>query len=235
MDNINKMFSKITPKYDLMNHVLSFNFDRSWRSKAAEETLIPKDEYSVLDVAAGTGDLSIAVDRIARKKGKKAKVYAYDFNKDMLALAKEKFGEEGLENIKIEHGNAFDIRHKTGSLDVVISGFALRSFRYSKDGRKGLQKFISESYRVLKPKGKVVLLDMAMPDNMLQRAFFSVYSVPMLIMGSFVDRYTYAWLVRTIKSFDKKMLVSMINSTGFRNTKIRSLRSGIAYLVTAEK
>lgn len=235
MDEINNMFSKISQQYDLMNHVLSFNFDKNWRSEAAKDTLIQKKKYSVLDVAAGTGDLSIAVSRAADENGKKAFVYAYDFNKNMLAIADEKFRREGIKNIKIEHGNAFKIGHKTGSLDIVISGFALRSFFYSKGGKKNLQKFITESYRVLKPKGKVILLDMAMPDSKPQRAFFRVYSLAMLAMGSFVDRETYAWLVKTIKSFDKKVLVSIMRSSGFRNIKTRSLRSGIAYIVTAEK
>ena len=235
MDDINEMFSKITPEYDLMNHILSFNFDKSWRSEAAQEAIIPRKEYGVLDVAAGTGDLSIAVSNSAQQKGKNVMIYAYDFNKDMLAIAKEKFRKCGLENIKIEQGNAFKIDHKRSSFDIVISGFALRSFRYSKSEKNGLQKFISESYRVLRPNGKVVLLDMAMPDNAFQRAFFNVYSIPMQIMGSFVDRDTYSWLVRTIKSFDKKELVSIIRSVGFKNIKIRSLSSGIAYLLTAEK
>ena len=160
----------------------------------------------------------------AEERGKKVKVYAYDFNKDMLAVAKEKFAKEGIKNIKIEHGNAVDIKHKSGSIDVVISGFAMRSLMYSKGGKKNLQKFISEAYRILTPKGKVILLDMAMPDKKLNKEFFKVYSVFMVAAGSFVNKDTYAWLVRTIKSFDKNMLADMMKSTGFRNVKVRSLK-----------
>ncbi len=235
MDKINKMFSKISPEYDFMNHLLSFNFDKSWREEAAKEAIIGKKEYSVLDVAAGTGDLSIEVAKIAENKGKKARIYAYDFNKDMLAIAKDKFKKEKRGNITIEFGNAFHIKHKAGSFDIVISGFGLRSFMYSKGGKKNLQKFVSESYRVLKPGGKVILLDMAMPDKKSQRSFFKAYSVVMLVIGSFVDRETYAWLVNTIKAFDKKELVRMMESSGFKDAKIRSLRSGIAFVATAEK
>jgi demethylmenaquinone methyltransferase / 2-methoxy-6-polyprenyl-1,4-benzoquinol methylase len=232
---INEMFSKIYQRYDLMNHILSFNFDKSWRDEAARDSMIAKEHYSILDVAAGTGDLSITINKMASKRGKKVYIYAYDFNKDMLAVAKEKFKRENMHNVKIEVGNAFSLKHKSRSLDVVTSGFALRSFFFSKGGKRNLQRFISESYRVLKPNGRIVLLDMAMPDGKSQRAFFRAYSYAMLAMGSFVDLDTYAWLVRTIKTFDKKQLVRMIESTGFSNVKIRSLRSGIAYIVTAEK
>ena len=229
------MFSRISSKYDFMNHLMSFNFDKSWREEAAKEAMLPKKRYTVLDVAAGTGDLSIAVNRMAQGRGKDVHIYLSDFNKDMIAVAEQKLEKEGTRNIKTEIVNAFRIAHKSNSLDMLISGFGLRSFAFSKGGKKNLQKFISESYRVLKPKGKIVLLDMALPENEFQRIFFRLYSILMLTMGSFVDRSTYEWLVRTIKAFDKKEFIDMMKSSGFRNIKTRSLASGIAYLVTAEK
>ncbi len=229
------MFSKIYLKYDLMNHLMSFNFDKDWREDAANEVIIEKDKFNVLDVASGTGDLAIAINKAAQAKHKKVYIYAYDFNADMLDMARSKFRQEGMVNVKIEIGTAFKIAHKSNSVDVLTSAFALRSFANVKGDKRGLQKFISESYRVLRPGGKVVLLDMAMPDKEYQRSFFKIYSYVMLAMGSFVDRDTYAWLVRTIKSFDKKKLVKDMKSAGFKNIRYRSLKSGIAYLVTADK
>ncbi len=234
-DEINTMFSKIYQKYDFMNHLFSFNLDKSWRDEAAKEAIITKERYVVLDVASGTGDLAIAISKIAKESDKKVRVLAYDFNKDMLAVAKEKLGRECINDIEIELGNAFDIKHKASSFDVLTSGFGLRSFVFSKGGKRNLEKFLAESYRVLKPNGKIVLLDMAMPDEASQKAFFKAYSVFMLAVGSLVDRETYSWLVRTIKAFDKKELIGAMNSSGFRNTKIRSLRSGIAFIATGEK
>lgn len=234
-DKINKMFSKIYVRYDIMNHLLSFNFDKGWRREAAKDAMIQKDKYTVLDVASGTGDLAIDVSRMAKTHNKHVQIYAYDFNKDMLNIADEKFRRANITNIKNEVGDALRIKHKSNSIDVLTTGFALRSFLHSREGKKGLQKFISESYRVLKPHGKAILLDMAMPDRRSERAFFKVYSHLMLAIGSFVDKDTYAWLVHTIKSFDKKELIRMVKASGFRNVKIRNLRSGIAYIVTAEK
>lgn len=234
-EEINKMFSKISSKYDFMNHLMSFNFNKAWREEAAKEAMLPKKKYTLLDVAAGTGDLSIAISRMAQSRGKEVYIYLSDFNKDMLALAEQKLEKERARNIKTEIVNAFKITHKSDSLDLLTSGFGLRSFAFSKGGKKNLQKFISESYRVLKPNGKIVLLDMALPNNEFQRIFFKGYSALMLAMGTFVDKSTYEWLVHTIKAFDKKELVKMMKSSGFRNITTRNLKSGIAYLVTAEK
>ena len=234
-EKINGMFSKIYKRYDLMNHLLSFNFDKSWRKEAAKDAMIPKRRYVILDVASGTGDLAIATSKMAIDNGKKTHIFAHDFNKDMLALAKEKFRAQGIKNIKVELGNAFHIKHGKNSIDVITSGFALRSFINAPGGKKNMQQFLSEAYRTLKPKGKVVLLDMAMPDSKLDRIFFKAYSVLMLAIGSFVDKDTYAWLVRTIKAFDKNELLEMMKSTGFRDVRIRSLKSGIAFIATGQK
>lgn len=232
---INRMFSKIYQNYDFMNHLFSFNFDKLWRSEAAKESLLPKMRYDVLDVASGTGDLAIAVSRSATSNGKQVKIFAYDFNKDMLDLADLKFSKMGIRNIKNELGSAFRIRHKSGSFDVITSGFALRSFANSKDEKNGLKKFLAESHRLLRPGGKIVLLDMAMPDDPLQKAFFSVYSHVMLSIGSLVEGDTYAWLVRTIKEFDKKRLAKLMSSAGFKNVRVRNLPSGIAFIASAER
>jgi demethylmenaquinone methyltransferase/2-methoxy-6-polyprenyl-1,4-benzoquinol methylase len=234
-EEINEMFSKISQKYDLMNHLMSLNIDKSWREEAAREAIVNKEKYNVLDVAAGTCDLSIAISRMVAQNGKRVSIYASDFNRGMLTLGEEKIKKNGIANVETELGNAFEMGHLANSLDVVTSGFALRSFAFSKSKKDGLRKFISESHRVLKPKGKIVLLDMAMPKKKSQAAFFNAYSVIMQALGSLVDAQTYSWLVRTIKAFDKKELVSIMRSSGFKNIRIRDLKSGIAFLVTAEK
>ena len=236
-DKINKMFSKVSGSYDFINHLMSFNIDKNWRRACAEQALSGAGgKLKILDIAAGTGDLSITVAEMAASRGKTATIYASDFNKEMLGIAKKKISSMGLaECIKTEEGNAFEINHHSGTIDVLTSGFALRSFFFSDGTGKNMKKFLSEAYRVLKPGGRTVLLDMALPDNPSQNAFFRVYSNFMLFVGAFVDRETYGWLVKTITEFDKKLLKSMMEKEGFRNVKIISLKSGIAYLAYGEK
>lgn len=234
-EDVNKMFSRIHRRYDMMNHLLSLDFDKGWRKAAATEALMPQEEYSVLDVATGTGDLAIDVDRTARKNGKRIAVLGTDFNEDMISIAKAKARRLGLDNIRFETSSAFSMPSKDGSFEVVTSAFGLRSFEFPGEGSSGLHAFLSESYRVLKKGGKAVLLDMAAPDSGIQRSFFHAYSRLMRAMGILVDRSAYNWLTDTISRFDKKKLTAQMEQVGFRNVRIRSLRSGIAFIATGEK
>lgn len=228
------MFSRISDSYDAMNHILSVNFDKTWREIAAREAILPKKKYSVLDIAAGTGDLSLSISRLAEREEKELRIFASDINKEMLEIARRKIKLSGKKNITILLEDALDLNHKSGSVDVVTSAFGLRSLASIRNG-KGLEKFVKESYRVLNKGGRIVLLDMASPENAAQKAFFDFYSVIMKALGSLVDRKAYSWLVGTINSFDKKELIRIMKESGFREIKSKSLTSGIAYLITAKK
>ena len=96
-------------------------------------------------------------------------------------------------------------------------------------------RFLSETYRVLKPGGRAVLLDMALPSKPSERMFFRIYSHFMRFVGFFVDNETYGWLVKTISKFDKEKLKSMMAEKGFKNVSITELKSGIAYMAYGEK
>lgn len=232
-EEINTMFSRIHAKYDIMNHLMSLDFDKGWRREAALEALMPMKSYRVLDVATGTGDLAIEVERAASENGKDVSILGSDFNKDMVAIAKEKIRRRGLGRISLEVSSAFSMPSRSDSFEVLTSGFGLRSFEFS--GKGGLEDFVSEAYRVLRRNGKAVLLDMAMPDKGAQAAFFKAYSGVMKAVGSLVDKQAYDWLVETISRFDKEKLLDEMRSAGFRNVQLKSLRSGIAFIATAEK
>ncbi len=233
-DEINRMFSKVSGSYDTMNHILSFGIDNEWRRDAAKAALMPQKRYRVIDLATGTGDLAIEVGRLAAKSGKDISITGSDFNREMLLAAGKKIRSRGIRNISLEKADAFNLKNKQDSFDVIVSGFGLRSFEFAKGGG-GMRKFLSGARRILRKGGRIVLLDMAMPDDENQRRFFEAYSVVMKLAGSLVDSKTYSWLVETIRNFDKKKLVREMRSSGFRNVRIRALRSGIAFLVTAEK
>ncbi len=234
-EDINRMFGKVSKSYDLVNHLLSFNIDRLWRDAVAKKVLSVQGNLEILDIAAGTCDLSIALSRMASRKGQEVILHASDFNKSMLEIGKRKIENMKLKNITTEEGNAFEIKRGDSTADALVSGFALRSFYFSDGNGENMARFLSEAYRVLKPGGRAVLLDMALPSKTPERIFFRIYSHFMRFVGFFVDSETYGWLVKTISQFDKEKLKQMMAEKGFKNVSITELRSGIAYIAYGEK
>ncbi len=227
-EKIKKMFSRISPSYDFFNHFLSMGTDYGWREEAAKEMMLDKNKFSVLDLATGTGDLAIAVYGLAKARGKQGSIEGSDFTPAMIALAKQKIRKMNIQEIKFKVGDAIKTGYKTKSFDVVTSGFALRSM-------DSLDDYISESYRILKKPGRMVLLEMAKPNDKSQRLFFAFYSNFIRFTSIFSDREAYNWMLYTVNRFNKKKLVSMARTAGFKKIKLRSLASGIAFLLIAEK
>jgi demethylmenaquinone methyltransferase/2-methoxy-6-polyprenyl-1,4-benzoquinol methylase len=221
------MFSDIHKNYDLMNHVLSLGVDVAWRRKAAEESVIDKTDYRILDLASGTGDLAIAMGRACSSHGVRTKILGIDFNDDMLKIAKRKIKNKGL-NITFEHGDALNLRFPKDSFEIVASAFGLRNF-------DSLERFAKEAHRVLKKSGKLILMDMAAPDHGLMRKFFWLYSKVIILEGALIDREAYSFLVNSIKRFDKNKFVKILENQGFKDIKLASMPSGMAFLVTARK
>ncbi len=227
-ERIRNLFSDISGKYDTMNHVLSLGVDTIWRRRAAVESVMAAKSYKVLDVATGTGDLALAVHYAAVRRGKVADITAMDFSKSMLKIAKRKASARSVSGLRFEFGDALRMKYRDNSFDVVTTAFSLRNF-------DNLNTFLKEVHRVLKPKGKFVFIDMAMPDNGAERAFFALYSRLMLAIGSLVQRNAYSWLVYSIMKFDKKRLINLAIKNKFSNVRMTNMASGIAYMITGEK
>ena len=227
-ERIKRIFSKIYKQYDFMNHFYSMGIDISWRKSAAKRAIPNKDSFRVLDVATGTGDLAIEIARQAAREGKKAHIVGMDFNKEMLEVAKKKIHDYNLSNLHVELGDALKMKYPSGSFDVLVSGFVLRNV-------DDLDIFARQIYRVLKKHGRIVLLDMARPDDPMQLFIFNTYFGLMRIAAMFADKEAYDWLVYSIGRFDKRACMLKIKRAGFRNVKIENLRSGVAFLITAEK
>ena len=225
---IGRMFSDIHRDYDRMNHILSMGIDKSWRKAAAREAIIAKKSYNILDVASGTGDFTIALEKAAREAGKKVRIIGMNFNRDMLKVGNEKITKKKVKNIHLEFGNALSTKYKRASFDVVTSAFALRDF-------DNLGKFLKEVNRMLKNGGKFVFLEMALPDNKAGRAFFRHYFRLLRKVGATVDKNAYNFLFDSIMEFDKDGLVKKVRLTGFENIKVRNLTSGIGFFISGEK
>ncbi len=224
---IDRLFSRIHKRYDIMNSVMSVGLDRIWRRDAAAEIASIGKNCKILDVACGTGEFSITITKAMDKIGHKAFIDGIDLNKKMLSIGTKKVSGR-YANIKLGVGDATKMRKPSSNYDVVTTAFAMRDF-------DSLERFAAESYRVLRKGGKIVALDMAEPDTKFQRGFFAVYSKLMVFEGSLVDRNAYEFLVQSIHRFDKKRLVSILKKAGYKNVRIQNLATGVAFIATGKK
>ncbi len=226
---IESIFSEISGVYDLANHAYSLGVDILWRKRAASEALLSKKNYKILDVGTGTGDLAIEVAWQTKKAGKLVDITGIDMNSRMLNRAREKVASNGFTNVALMKGNALSMPFGDGSFDVVTSAFALRNF-------DSVEEFSKELKRVMKTNGKFVLIDMAKPDDALQRMLFRFYfGVIMHMIAYRINRKAYTWLYSSIMAFDKKKLMKIIKDEGFRNVRIKNLESGVCFMVTGNK
>ena len=224
---INDIFSGIYDKYDLMNHLFSFGFDILWRKDAARLAFVKKDSINILDFGTGTGDLAIELSRLYSIRGLHARITGLDFNKDMLSIAVEKARSNHIQNIRFARGDAAHTKYGNGSFDLIVSGFTLRNI----DDLAALSR---ECKRLLRPGGSIAFLDMAYPDGMLSRVYFSVHLAAMKTIGSIVNREAYDWLAYSIRHFDKRRLASILRRD-FRDIVVHPLVPNIAYVVTATR
>ncbi|MEM0200943.1 MAG: ubiquinone/menaquinone biosynthesis methyltransferase [Candidatus Micrarchaeaceae archaeon] len=226
---INKIFSDISKNYDFMNHFFSLNIDKDWRNQAVIKamTLLEKTEApKILDVATGTGDLTIQLSK--KLLNKNFKIIAIDFNKEMLTLGKEKAKKLNIKNVSFELKDALKTNFSDNFFDLSISGFALRNL-------DNLDVFAKEQKRILKKNAYFLYLDMAMPDKIYQRLFFKIYSGLIKFIGFFIDYEAYSWLSDSIKNFDKKNLIRILKQNNFRDVNYIELKTGIAYIVYGKK
>ena len=218
---VRDMFSGIAGRYDLLNHVLSINIDKRWRRLVRKqlEGVLHRSDATVLDVACGTGDLSIEL-----KRGAKAQVVGSDFCRPMLSLAGEKSRELDLDIPYIE-GDALNLPFVSERFDAVTIAFGLRNLASFPDGLK-------ELHRVLKPGGKLVILECSAPVVPGFRGLFRFYFTRVLpriggiISGS---RGAYEYLPDSVSRFpDQKALAVMMIETGFDEVGYSNLTGGIA-------
>ncbi len=223
---IQKIFTDVAKRYDRVNKTSSLGLIVNWRKRGAAESLISKNEYTILDIATGTGELALEIMRTAEKNGKKVKMTAMDLNENMLEVARGKFGNGN--QIRIERGDAMNLRYPDNTFDVVTSAFALRNV-------DSLERFSSEARRVLKKSGKFIFMEMARPDTAAERALLRAYWIAVSGIGILSDRKAYDWLVESIDTFDKRAFVVTLKNAGFRNIRSRNLLSGAAFMVTGNK
>lgn len=218
---VRTMFSGIASRYDLLNHLLSANIDKRWRRRVREILAdVLSDETSVvLDVACGTGDLSIELQR-----GSMAKVFGTDFCRPMLELANEKSAELSLAVPYVE-ADAMQLSFADKSFDAVTIAFGLRNLSNFRDG-------LVELHRILKPGGRLVVLEFSSPAVPGFRSLFNFYFSQILPrIGGMVSgsRGAYEYLPDSVSKFpDQKDLAKLMQHAGFDNVSYSNLTGGIA-------
>jgi len=220
---VREMFARISPRYDLLNHLLSANVDVKWRRRVVKKIapmLAP--DAKVLDVGCGTGDLSIEIfEKTA------APVVGIDFCGPMLDLAKKKAPQ-----LSFIEGDALRLPFADCSFDCVTIAFALRNLSSVEAG-------LAELKRVLKPKGVLAILEFSQPTVPGIRSFVRIYYSRLLpsIGGWFSgSRSAYEYLPKSIGKFpNQETLAGMIRATEFKEVEFDNLSGGIAALHTGRR
>jgi demethylmenaquinone methyltransferase/2-methoxy-6-polyprenyl-1,4-benzoquinol methylase len=220
---VREMFARISPRYDLLNHLLSGNIDKRWRRKVVRKLspLVPQNAR-VLDVACGTGDLSIEIF-----EAKQARVVGIDFCRPMLERAKTK-----AQAITLVEGDALHLPFAEGSFDLVMIGFGLRNLANRERGLQELQ-------RVLKPNGWAAILEFSQPTISGLRHLVAFYYARLLPrIGGWLSgsRSAYEYLPDSISKFpDQEALAAMMRDAGFNNVTFENLTGGVAALHLGER
>jgi len=227
-EQVAEMFDQIAFRYDFLNRFLSVGIDVSWRRKALEK-LKPFSPKVMLDVATGTGDVAIMAARILEPE----KIIGIDISEGMLELGRKKLLKKGLDSlIELQSGDSEAINFPESSFDAVTVAFGVRNFA---DLRLGL----SEIHRVLKPGGKLIVLEFSKPKT---RGIQQLYNLYMGIVAPKMGRVfskncdAYQYLNDSVKKFPEgNDFTAILESTGFKETTCKKLSFGICSIYCGTK
>jgi len=224
-----QMFDDISPRYDFLNHLLSFGLDIHWRRRLAQ-FLTDKQDQKVLDLATGTADVLIS---LFKNNPNVQSGTGLDLADKMMAFGREKIIAANLGNrVTLKHGDAHKIPFKDHSFDAVTIAFGIRNMEDHK-------KVLEEMHRVLNEGGRVLILEFSLPKNPIIRAghiFYLRYLVP-FIGAIFSGHYrAYRYLNQTIETFPYgESFCGMMGSAGFKNVKAHPLLLGVATIYTGDR
>jgi demethylmenaquinone methyltransferase/2-methoxy-6-polyprenyl-1,4-benzoquinol methylase len=225
---VSRMFDRIAPYYDFLNHFLSLGIDRGWRRKAILE--VAKDNpQQILDIATGTADLAIAMAECSKPQ----EVIGVDIAPKMLEIGRVKVRDKKLSKIvHLEDGDSQDLHFPENRFDVVTSAFGVRNF-------EDLDKGLAEMYRVLKPGGKIVVLEFSRPKIFPFKQLFNLYFKYLLpFIGRFTsnDERAYEYLYESVQVFpDGQEFLNIFEKTGFKSNRCTALTLGVCSIYVGFK
>ncbi|MDR2145530.1 MAG: bifunctional demethylmenaquinone methyltransferase/2-methoxy-6-polyprenyl-1,4-benzoquinol methylase UbiE [Tannerella sp.] len=225
-EQVRLMFDKIAGRYDRLNRIMSLGLDKCWRKKSVRwlKRFSPKD---VLDVASGTGDIAILLAR----ELKPANVTGADLSEEMMAIGRHKAERAG-EDVRFEYQDCMSLTYPDGSFDAVTAAFGVRNFSNIGQG-------IAEMYRVLKPQGRVMILELSSPRwfpmNVLYR-FHSFLIIPLMGRLLTLDESAYKYLPASIEAMPQgREMTEILTKAGFREAGFKRFTGGVCTMYTGRK
>ena len=222
------MFDDIAFRYDFLNRFLSAGIDIKWRKKAIRQ-LVKLQPKTLLDVATGTADMAILASGIL----KPAKITGIDISDGMLEIGRKKIEKLGLQQtVELLNGDSETIKFNDDSFEAVTVAFGVRNF-------ESLEKGLSEIKRVLKPGGKLVVLEFSRPKSAVVKSMYNLYMkiiCPNVGKLFSKNRNAYQYLDESIKKFPEgKNFTVILDKLGYRNTYTKPLSLGICSIYCGEK
>ena len=227
-NEVEAMFNGIAPRYDFLNHLLSFGIDKIWRKRLVK-IVAKRNPIQVLDIATGTGDLAITL----AKKQSNVNVVGIDIAEEMLAVGKQKVSRLNLcKRIKFQKASSLSIPFESKFFDSAMVAFGVRNFE---DPLAGL----TEICRVLKPGALLLVLEFTNPQNPIIRSVYNFYFKTILpLVGSRISGHTtaYTYLPESVTLFkERESFVELLQQSGFINAYYKQQSMGIAAIYVAQK
>ena len=226
-EQVEVMFDNIAKEYDRYNYLASFNIDRIWRKRAIS-SLKPFAPRRILDIATGTGDLALLIN----KRLKPETVIGCDISEGMMQVAREKCRKRGVTNIRFEKEDCTALSYADNSFDAVTSSFGVRNFQE-------LEKALSEMHRVLCPGGHLAILELSSPTRFPMKQLFPIYAkyvMPTLGRIFSKDNKAYEYLPESIAAFPQgEVMQKIIRNAGFSKVEFRRFTGGVCTFYLATK
>ena len=224
--HIKNIFESISSEYDFMNDLMTFKNHSKWKKEIAEIAKYSSPK-KILDVATGTGDIAINLSKI-----KGSKIEGVDVSSNMLKIARKKIDELKIDNIVLKTCEAENLVFEDNHFDIVSIGYGVRNF-------SNLEKGLSESYRVLKKDGKLIILETSIPENLIIKFMYTIITsiyIPLIAYIFSGKTKAYLYLLDSTKKFPpKNKFIEMLYRTGFEKVETRKKLYGASTIYIISK
>ncbi len=226
-EEVAEMFNNISAKYDFLNHFLSLGIDKLWRKKAVK-MLRPINPKRILDIATGTGDF--ALESLSLKP---TQVVGLDISSGMLEHGRVKMKKKGVDHIiTMQQGDSEEIPYEDNYFDGLTVGFGVRNF-------ENLEKGLGEMLRVVRPGGKLIILEFSKPKKFPIKQLFAFYSnniIPILGKSISKDSNAYTYLPESVAAFPEgKDFENILSKVGYKEISSTLVSGGIATIYAGTK